>query len=853
MIVQVYAPTLGSTEEEIEAFYNELDEILLKEREYYILIIGDWNAKVGRGRSPSENVGKYGFGVRNKNGDRLVEFGSKNNLKIANTFFEKNRQLKWTWQSPDSNTKNEIDHCLTNDMSIVKDVTTLSRLTFPSDHRMCRARIEISKRAKAKDGYKKTRKIEKIIPTYNLSTANKELQEYTGKIVKNEAQSMQESYDILEWGIRKIIDKFGVNRGKIKTDDKVTRETKELIEKRNILLRKDQRTREEKIELTLLKSQVKQAIRKDLKDYESTAIEEILEENGSSKKVKKFVFPEKSLITSIKSTKGEKISGRREIVKEATEFYRNLYSIINWDEEIIETRDSEREEEEIPPILEFETRNKLNKIKIGKISGPDKIGNRDLKNLAVTLIKPLTIIFNKILTQEVVPSQWKTAEIILLHKKGRRDEINNYRPISLTPNISKIFMSIIKDRMYNQLDMNQSREQGGFRKGYSTIDHIFTLNQLIEKAKEYNMQINLLFIDFHKAFDSVSHMYIWRALKNQGIPDKLIRIIKNIYEESKAYIKMDRTGEVFNIKRGVRQGDPLSPNMFNSVLEEIVRNLKWEEMGIKINGEFLSHLRFADDVVIISDSISNLEKMGEEFIEKSREAGLIMNKGKTIIMSNAKKEEIKLGGDRAIIEWCEETKYLGQILSFKNRREKELGARIKSGWKNYWALRSIYKSKISKATKTKIWEKCTLPALTYGAQTWALTKTNIKKLQASQRAMERSWLGIKKKDKIKSMDIRKTTEVKDIAYKVKKLKWKFAGHISRKKENTWAKIMEEWVPIWRKRPRGRPITRWRDEIVKEVGPMWKWLARNRRLWKVHGEASMFGGAYGDARMPNWPH
>ncbi len=118
-------------------------------------------------------------------------------------------------------------------MPIVKDVTTLSRLIFPLHHRMCRARIEISKTAKAKRmDTKKKRKIEKVIPIYNLSIANKELQENTGKIVKNEAQSVQESYDILEWGIRKIIDKFGENGGKIKTDDKITSETKELIEKK---------------------------------------------------------------------------------------------------------------------------------------------------------------------------------------------------------------------------------------------------------------------------------------------------------------------------------------------------------------------------------------------------------------------------------------------------------------------------------------------------------------------------------------------------------------------------------------------------------------------------------------------
>ncbi len=305
--------------------------------------------KLEWGRSFSENVGKYGFGVSNKNGDRLVEFGSKNNLKIANTFFRKNIQLKWTWQSPDPNTKNEIDHYLKNDMSISERSYHLVKTHFSIKPPYVQGTHVNKQKSKSQDGYKQVRKIEKIIPTYNLTIANTELQEYTGKIVKNEAQSVQESYDILEWGITKIIDKFGENRGKIKTYDKITSETKELIEEKNTLFRKNQRTREEKIELTLLKNQVKQAIWKDLKDYESTAIEEILKECGSSKKVKKFVFQDKSLITSIMTTKGEKISGKREIIKEATEFYRNLYKNINSNEEVIETRDSEREEEEEIP------------------------------------------------------------------------------------------------------------------------------------------------------------------------------------------------------------------------------------------------------------------------------------------------------------------------------------------------------------------------------------------------------------------------------------------------------------------------------------------------------------------------
>ncbi len=93
-------------------------------------------------------------------------------------------------------------------------------------------------------------------------------------------------------------------------------------------------------------------------------------------------------------------------------------------------------------------------------------------------------------------------EIILLFKKGNKEMIDNYRPISLTSNITKI----IKERIYNQLNENQGREQAGFRKDFSTIDQIFTVRQLLEKAKEYQIGVYLRFIDFKKAYDSITRI-----------------------------------------------------------------------------------------------------------------------------------------------------------------------------------------------------------------------------------------------------------------------------------------------------------------------------------------------------------
>ncbi len=163
------------------------------------------------------------------------------------------------------------------------------------------------------------------------------------------------------------------------------------------------------------------------------------------------------------------------------------------------------------------------------------------------------------------------------------------------------------------------------------------------------MQPNFLFIDFHKAFDSTSHSYLWEALQKQGINGKCIRIIKNLYQGTRARVKTDKTGDSFNLECGVRQGDPFSPNLFNFILGEIFRGLEWEGKGIKIDGERLNNLRFANDVVLISENIKELEMLENKFVEKNLEAGLEVNKGKTCIISNRDKKTIKIKGEE--IEW----------------------------------------------------------------------------------------------------------------------------------------------------------------------------------------------------------
>ena len=101
MVIQVYAPTSNTEEAEVELFYEDLQDLLeLTPKKDVLFIIGDWNAKVGSQETPGV-IGKFGLGVQNEAGQRLIEFCEENALVIANTFFKQHKRRLYTWTSPD--------------------------------------------------------------------------------------------------------------------------------------------------------------------------------------------------------------------------------------------------------------------------------------------------------------------------------------------------------------------------------------------------------------------------------------------------------------------------------------------------------------------------------------------------------------------------------------------------------------------------------------------------------------------------------------------------------------------------------------------------------------------------------
>lgn len=189
------------------------------------------------------------------------------------------------------------------------------------------------------------------------------------------------------------------------------------------------------------------------------------------------------------------------------------------------------------------------------------------------------------------------------------------------------------------------------------------------------------------------------------------------------------------------------------------------------------------------------------------------------------------------IEAVDEYVYLGHSLSFgQSSQVKEIARRIQLGWAAFSKLEDVLRSQIPQCLKTKVFNQCVLPILTYGAETWTLTKANMHKIKVAQRAMERAMLGISLVDRVPNVEIRRKTRVDDVGSRITRLKWRWAGHLVRRDDGRWTGAVTEWWPRTGKRGIGRPPARWSDDIVKVAGRHWTRLAQDRKRWRDREEA-----------------
>ena len=200
------------------------------------------------------------------------------------------------------------------------------------------------------------------------------------------------------------------------------------------------------------------------------------------------------------------------------------------------------------------------------------------------------------------------------------------------PTTYKILSNILLSRLTPYAKEIIGDHQCGFRRNRSTIVHIFCIRQILEKKWEYNEEVHQIFIDFMKAYDSVRREVLYKVLIEFGIPKKLVRLIKMSLTETYSRVRVGKNvSDRFPTRNGLKQGDVLTPMLFNFALGYFIGRVQVNRDGLKLDDTH-QLLAYADDVNILAGSIHALKENAEALVAATRENGLEGSADKTKYM-----------------------------------------------------------------------------------------------------------------------------------------------------------------------------------------------------------------------------
>lgn len=893
----VYAPQCGLDENTKDQFYDELLAVVSKfDEKETVVVAGDLNGHVGSSASGYEGVhGGSGFGDRNPEGERILEFCDANNMIVANTMFTKRASRLVTYES--GGLRSQIDYVLVRRATrkLVKDVKVIAGEECAPQHRLVVCDLTLKTSREVKRPHVPRRKVWKL--------KEENIRQAFGAYVQENLEGQEVSASVEDkWSCLKkcLLDASDQTCGWTKGphrrrevwwwNDQVDDAIKE--KKR---LWKEWKSGGCKELYLAAKRRAKAEVYAAKKQAEEQKMANILRRDDEKQVVFKVA---KQMMKTNQDVVGEKCvrddNGSLAFTDNAKKkawkahYQRLLNEEFEWNKDSLTQVDPVH-----GPAIRIEKEmvvEAVNKMKTGKAAGPTGVVIEMLKAGGDACIDLVTDLVNAIIHDGEIPSDWQVSSIVNCFKgKGEAIERGNYRGLKLLEQVMKVVERIVDQLIREQVHIDDM--QFGFMKGRGTTDAIFIVRQLQEKFLAKKKKPYFAFVDLEKAFDRIPREVVWWAMRKLGVDEWLVRVVQSMYHNVRSRVRVNtELSDEFDVKVGVHQGSVLSPLLFIMVLEALSEEFRtgcpWE-------------LLYADDLVLVAESMEELVVKLKKWKEGMESKGLRVNMGKTKCMvsdatmvstretgkypcsichkgvgsnsihcsgcnlwvhkkcSNIKGRlrdnqnyrcrkctgEIRVQAEPRVkqvvidgeaLEVVDKFCYLGEMISAFGGAEEAVIARIRSGWKKFRDLLPVLTCRgFSLRSKGRVYQACVRSVMLYGSETWALKESDLQRLERNDMRMIRWMCNVTLKDRKSSLELRGRLGLDSIRNCIRTGRLRWFGHVERRDDDSWVKKCREIVVVGRQE-RGRPRKTWNQVVANDLRALKidRDLAQNRIEWKI---------------------
>lgn len=775
-VINVYGPTSivsAADPTTRERTFEAIEQIMANRSRDTIVILGDFNSKVGRGNDLCQ--GTWAKGTRNENGEHLVNFCLENNLFLANTAFKHPMRRITTWQGKWTNAQgkvvpiyNQIDFIIVpcGLKSSLTNCRSYSGTLATSDHKLVIARLKWRKLQfmQASRNQPEPRPDSRTLCEQLTIRTNYQTAVCVGLTTINSTDLVQrlENIRTVIWNAAKTTVPCKRYGRRSPTFCPVIQSLSERQKGIRLQLENAQLDESKRSALKATRSVILHEIRRINRRKKDLELDKRLESVERAPIGSKMFFALKELNhqpytpPTIENDRKELVDNDTDKVRIVKEFFAGKYRGQKLSQTTIRQGPIHR------PVTSLEVTQAAKQLKNGKAAGPDKIQGELIKYGPIQLHEEIAALINDIVFEGKSLDLGKGVLVLLQKPNKPKGPLANLRPIVLLNTIRKIISLIVLNRIGPAVRSYIAKSQSAYTRERSTSDIVWAHKWLVARIRKYQEIYYVLGLDMTSAFDTVDRALLLEVLADI-IPLDELKLIRLLIEDTSLIVKFGKIEDCLLTFMGSPQGDALSPLLFIIYLEACLRKLR---PRLPIHSIQPPEMEYADDLDLLFYLLMAAKSAEPIAVGNMLEWNLEVNTTKTELLAISNKTS----------EW-KTAKKLGSLLDDEEdiKRRKQMAAIAFNKMDKIWAS-----NKVSESRRIRIYNAFVLPVLTYNCSTWALTSKLATSIDGFHRRQLRKTIGVRYPETISNVALYDRTKCSAVSSIAKKQRWTLLGHILRR-------------------------------------------------------------------------